>query len=314
MTKHLRAESAQITKEELNVRGRYVQVDSVRLDDKTVVAWGKLLKTAWILEDLYSDVNDPELLIKAIRKAGLKADIFTFFERFPGDKPKFDYYREWEAYSILPVTTYDNWLYKQIRKNARHSVRAAAKKGVVTRITEFDDDLVRGIMSIYDETPIRQGKPFWHYKKGFDVLKEDLSRDLERSDFIGAYYNDELIGFIKLLYADKVADPVLCISKIEHYDKRPNNALIGMAVKIAEERNIPYLHYGMWRRGSHADFLAANGFEKVLCPRYFLPLTARGKIALKLRLHKELNRVLQGNIKNKFVKARDFVNKLTPRK
>ena len=300
--------SALVSKEELNVRGRYVQVDSVRLDDKTIVAWGKLFTTAWILEDLYCDVNDPEQLIKAIKDVGLKADIFTFFERFPEDEPKFEYYREWEAYSILPVTTYENWLHKQIKKSARHSVRAAAKKGVVTRITEFNDDLVNGIMEIYDETPTRQGKPFWHYKKGFDVLKEDLSRDLDRSEFIGAYYNDELIGFIKLLYADKVADPVLCISKIEHYDKRPNNALIAMAVKIAEEKNIPYLHYGMWRRGSHASFLAANGFEKVLCPRYFYPLTVKGKIALKLRLHKELNRVLQGNIKNKLAMAREAIS------
>lgn len=314
MTKHQKAESVQITKKELNVRGRYVQVDSVQLDDMTVVAWGKLLTTVWILEDLYSDVNDPELLIKAIKTAGLKADIFTFFERFPEDKPKFDYYREWEAHSILPVTTYDHWLHKQIRKNARHAVRAAAKKGVVTRITEFNDDLVRGIKDIYDETPTRQGKPFWHYNKKFEVIKKDLSRDLDRSEFIGAYHNDELIGFIKLLYADKVADPVLCISKVKHYDKRPNNALIARAVKIAEEKNIPYLHYGMWRRGSHATFLAAMGFEKVLCPRYFLPLTVKGKVALKLRLHKELNRVLQGNIKNNIVKARDFLNRLTSRK
>jgi len=312
--KHQENKAPQISKEELNVRGRYVQVDSVRLDNKAIVAWGKLLTTAWILEDLYTDVDDPELLIKGMKEAGLTADIFTFFERFPEDNPKFDYYMEWEAYSILPVTTYDDWYEKQIRKTTRHSVRAAAKKGVVTRMAEFNDDLVKGIMDIYDETPTRQGKPFWHYKKGFEVLKEDLSRDLDRSEFIGAYYNDELIGFIKMLYADKVADPVLCISKMKHYDKRPNNALFAQAVKIAEERNIPYLHYGMWRRGSHAKFLAANGFKKVLCPRYFCPLTVKGKIALKMRLHKDLNRVLQGNIKGKVVEIRESINKLTSRK
>ena len=313
MTKHHKADSVQISKEELNVRGRYVQADSVRLGDITVVAWGRLFTTAWILEDLYTDVNDPELLIKSIKEAGLKADIFTFFERFPEDKPKFDYYTEWEPYSILPVTTYDNWYHKQIKKSTRHSVRTAEKKGVVTRITEFNDDLVKGIKDIYDETPTRQGKPFWHYKKEFEVLKEDLSRDLDRCEFIGAYYYNELIGFIKMIYADKVADPVLCISKMKHYDKRPNNALFAESVKIAEERNIPYIHYGIWRRGSHAAFLAANGFEKVLCPRYFYPLTVKGKVALKLHLHKELNRVLQGNIKNNLVKVRESINRLTSR-
>lgn len=314
MTRDRIAKAIQLSKEELNVRGSYVQVDSVRLDNMAIVAWGKLFKTAWILEDLYVDVNDPELLIKCMKEAGLKADIFTFFERFPEAKPKFDYYTEWEAYSILPVTTYDDWYQNQIRKSTRHSVRAAVKKGVVTRITDFNDDLVKGIMDIYDETPIRQGKPFWHYKKGFEVLKEDLSRDLDRSEFIGAYHNDKLIGFIKLLYADKVADPVLCISKMEHYDKRPNNALLAEAVRMAEKKNIPYLHYGIWRRGSHAKFLAANGFKKVLCPRYFCPLTVKGKVALKLRLHKELNRVLQGNIKEKLMETRESIVQLTSRK
>ena len=308
------ANTKQLNKVELNVRGSYVQADAVRLDNKDVVAWGKLFTTAWILEDLYSDVNDPELLIKGMKEANLKADVFTFFERFPEAKPKFDYYMEWEAYSILPVTTYDDWYEKQIRKTTRYSVRAAAKRGVVTRITEFNDDLVKGIMNIYDETPTRQGKPFWHYKKGFEVLKEDLSKDLDRCDFIGAYYEDELIGFIKLIYAERVADPVLCISMIEHYDKRPNNALLAKAVRVAEEKNLPYIHYGSWRRGSHAKFLAANGFERVLCPRYYLPMSVKGKIALKLRLHKELNRVIQGNIKGKVAEIRESINKLTSRK
>lgn len=314
VTSDHKAKDIQISKEKINVKGSYVQVDSVRLDNKAIVVWGSVLKTAWILEELYSDVNDPELLIKGIKEAGLKTDLFTFFERFPEDKPRFDYFTEWEAYSILPVTTYDNWYKNQIKKTTRHSVRAAAKKGVVTRITEFNDDLVRGIKEIYDETPIRQGKPFWHYKKAFDVLKADLSRDLERSEFIGAYYNDKLIGFIKMLYADKIADPVLCISMMEHYDKRPNNALLAEAVKIAEKKSLPYVHYGIWRRGSHAHFLASNGFEKVLCPRYFIPLTVKGRMALKLRLHKELNDVFPGYVKGTIMEARDSISTFLSRK
>jgi len=307
------ANNIQLSKEELNVRGSYVQADAVWLDNKVVVAWGKLFKTAWILEDLYADVNDPELLIKGMEEAGLKADIFTFFERFPEAKPKFDYYMEWDAYSILPVTTYDDWYQNQIRKTTRHAIRTAEKRGVVTRITEFNDDLVKGVMNIYNETPTRQGKPFWHYEKEFEVLKEDLSRDLDRCDFIGAYHDDALIGFVKLLYADNVADPVLCISMMEHYDKRPNNALLAEVVKIAEGKNLPYIHYGSWRRGSHAKFLASNGFQKVLCPRYFIPLTVKGKIVLKLRLHKDLNRVLQGNIKTKLMDVRESILMLRSR-
>jgi hypothetical protein len=304
----MEAKVVQVGKEELNVKGSYVQVDSVRLDDKVLVVYGKSLKTASILEELYVDVEDPELLIRGLKESGIETDIFTFTERFPGPEPKFDYYREWEAQCILPVTSYKRW-YKNLKKIPRHAVRTAEKRGVVVRMTEFSDDLVKRIKKIYDETPVRQGKPFWHYKKDLDVLKKDLSRDLERSDFIGAYYNDQLIGFIKLLYADKVADPVLCISMIEHYDKYPNNALIGEAVKIAYKKYIPHIHYGSWRRDSHASFLASVGFEKVLCPRYYCPLTTKGKIALKLRLHKGLFGVLPENVRERLKDARQFLFK-----
>ena len=39
-------------------------------------------------------------------------------------------------------------------------MRRAEKRGVVVREVPFDDDLVRGIVEIYDETPIRQGGPY----------------------------------------------------------------------------------------------------------------------------------------------------------
>jgi hypothetical protein len=299
----------QVGKEQFNVKGQYIQVDSLRLDDMVLVVYGNYLRTASVLEELYVDVVDPELLIKGLQESGLEPDIFTFSERFPGPEPKFKYYTEWEANSILPVTSYEHWHANQIRKIQRRALRTAENRGVVIRHTEFNEDLVKGIKNIYDETPVRQGKPFWHYQKDLEVLKEDLSKDLDRSDFLGAYYNDQLIGFIKLLYADKLADPVLCISMVKHYEKYPNNALIAEAVKIAEKKGIPYLHYGSWRRDSHAKFLGDNGFEKVLCPRYYCPLTTKGKIALNLRLHKGLFGLLPKFVSEGLKDARAFLFK-----
>ena len=74
----------------------------------------------------------------------------------------------------------------------------AQKNGVVAKVVPFTDELVSGIKDIYDESPMRQGKPFWHYKKDFNTIKEDNSSFLERSEFIGAYYKNELIGFEKI--------------------------------------------------------------------------------------------------------------------
>jgi hypothetical protein len=50
------------------------------------------------------------------------------------------------------------------------------------------------------------------------------------------------------------------------------------------------------------EFKRRNGFEPVLLPRYYIPLTLRGRIALKLGLH----RGLAGNIPKPLFRA--FLN------
>ena len=60
-------------------------------------------------------------------------------------------------------------------------------------------------------------RPFWHYGKDFDTLKRGLSRDLDRSKFIGAYDQGELVGFVKLNFAPgRFANPGLIVSKLKH--------------------------------------------------------------------------------------------------
>ena len=46
--------------------------------------------------------------------------------------------------------------------------------------------------------------------------------------------------------------------------------------------------YTGWRRGTQAEFLMRHGFEKTLVPRYWIPLTMRGTVALKLGLHRNI--------------------------
>ena len=64
-----------------------------------------------------------------------------------------------------------------------------------------------------------------------------------------------------------------------------NNALVAKAVELCTDRGIPYLTYTNWRRGSQADFLMRHGFEKISVPRYWIALTKKGELALKLRFH-----------------------------
>ena len=58
--------------------------------------------------------------------------------------------------AALRVSTFDEWMTKQIDFKVRNKVRKATKNGVVVREVPFDDAYVRGIHAIYNESPIRQ--------------------------------------------------------------------------------------------------------------------------------------------------------------
>ena len=134
-------------------------------------------------------------------------------------------------------------------------------------------------MGVFNETPVRRGKPFWHYGKDFETLKQGLSRDLDRSKFIGAYDGGELVGFVKIEFVQKddLRIPGLIVSKLQARKKYVNNALIAKSVELCCQHRIPFLTYTTWRRGSQAEFLVRNGFQKISVPRYWIPLTPKGK-------------------------------------
>jgi len=115
---------------------------------------------------------------------------------------------------------------------------------------------------------------------------------LDSSIFIGAYDSGKLIGFIKLVVDDTgtQAGMMHIISMLQARDKAPTNALVAQAVRSCAERNIPHLVYSRFAYGkktqsSLSDFKERNGFQRVDIPRYYVPLTSWGKIALSMGLH-----------------------------
>jgi hypothetical protein len=60
---------------------------------------------------------------------------------------------------------------------------------------------------------------------------------------------------------------------------------------------LSYLVYLFWSDDSLAEFKRRCGFEKTRVPRYFVPLTLKGRLALKLGLHRGWKAVLPGRIK-----------------
>jgi hypothetical protein len=294
----------QIYKEEIGIKGRFIMVDALRIDNKTLIVQGNFIKTARLKEEWYEDVENPESLILAMKDANIKPDIFTFWQRLPDINPKYNYYMEWENIAAIPVKSYDHWFKNQINSGARKAIKNSVKRGVDVRLVDFNDDFIKGMTRIFNETPIRRGKTFWHYGKDFETVKREFFRNLFREDIIGAYYKGELIGFAMIVFEKRYASFTQLLSKIEHFNKNPNNALIAKAVKICDENKIPYITYGKWRRGSHADFLRHNGFEKILVPRYYVPLTIKGKIILKLKIHHGIKGILPEKMKVRLLDLR----------
>lgn len=282
-------------KEEVRRRGVSKVKSGVQADGQTFILHGRFLKTARLKQEWEQDVTNPDAVIRVLKRATVRIDLLRFWQRIPEREAKYRYYNERRDIAAIPVSTFDHWWEKQINGKTRNMVRKSRKLGVVIHEVTFNDDFVRRVMDIYNETPVRRGKPFWHHGKDFETVKRELSTGAERAVFIAASYEEELIGFIKLLLTDRYAMTTLILDKISRRDKSPMNGMIAKAVEICANRGIPFLTYTVWRRGDQAEFQKRNGFERVSVPEYFVPLTMRGKMALRLGLHKGVRGVLPEN-------------------
>jgi hypothetical protein len=263
------------------------RVDTIMtINGQRVMVEGKALRIASFEQEWYEDVEDPQALINELRKIEPRPDILTFWQRLPDTEPKYSYSMETEAIAALPIKSYSYWWDKQIDCKTRNMVRKSQKKGVTVKMVSFDDEIVRGMTSIFNETPIRQGRRFLHYGKDFETVKREFSRFLFREEIFGAYVGEELVGFIMLAYAGRYAYLGQIISKIARRDLAPNNALLAKAVERCAEKGIPYLAYALWLEDGLGGFKRSNGFERFDLPRYFVPLTPKGKLALKLGFHR----------------------------
>jgi hypothetical protein len=309
---------ANVEQAEIRISGKTLYVPSTEICGRTVVVTGKWIKTAQIKDEELVEgvpVKDPESFITKLKESELKADVFTFSQRPPEITPKYDYRFEWDNWAAVPTTSFKDWWENRLPQESRKNVRRAAKREVVVRVVPFDDELVEGIHRIYNETPIRQGKRFWHFGKDLDTLRRELATYLDRSEFIGAYWNEELIGFLKMVYVGRVATLFHIISMNEHHDKRPMNALIAKAVEFCEQKGISHFIYGQFVYGnkhqsSLLEFKRRNGFEQINFPRYYVPLTAKGRLFVLLKLYKGIGGLVPEPILQTVLSSRAWCSKM----
>jgi hypothetical protein len=276
------------------LNGKTVRRHSIEINGQTFSISNGPLRFAALDDELFEDLKDPEIAIAQLVKCRPRPDIFTFCQRIPNVEPRYNYLMIRESLAVLPISTYEHWWNKQVKGTTRNMIRKSQKAGVEMREAVFDDAFIRGMVEIFNDTPIRQGRPFWHYAKDFATVKREFSTFLFREYLIGAYLGEELIGFVMLANAGRFGVVGQFISKIAHRDKATNNALIAKTVEVCEKRKLPYLSYTDWRDSTLVNFKRYSGFEEMKLPRYFVPLTVRGRVALRFGLERFRGGIKEG--------------------
>lgn len=267
----------------------------MKICGKDIRVAGRLVKIARLDGEKFEFPEAPEEVLEELRKCGRRVDLFTFLQRLPDTVPRYTYPMEWDNLAVLPVSTFENWWNKQIRSYPRNRARQAEKRGVVLREVRFGDALLQGICDIYNECPVRQGKPFPHYGMTLEKARTYAGTFLDRSIFIGAFLGEQMIGFGKLVADESRTQACLIhiLSMVQHREKAPTNALIAQAVRSCAQRGIPHLvyehfAYGKKQGDSLSHFKEVNGFERINVPRYYVPLTAVGRAAFRFGLHRRM--------------------------
>ncbi len=297
------------TKETL-LEGRPTELRCVEIDGQTYSLSGRPVTVLGLEDEWYEDVHDPESIIRVLQEqTEVPIDLFTFWQRWPDVIPRFQsLHQEWDELAVLSTRSFDDWWNRQIKPRVRSLIRKAEKEGVVVRETEYNDDFVSGMTAIFNEARIRQGRQFWHYGKDFLTVKRQFSRHIDREHMIAAYYREELIGFIMLGNAGKFGITGQIISSLKHRDKATNNALIAKAVEVCARLGLESLVYLNWSDDSLGEFKRRCGFERTRVPRYYVPLTVKGRLALRSGAHRGWAAMLPTQIKSRLKRLRSSWN------
>jgi hypothetical protein len=271
---------------------------------------GRIWRICGLVNAWYEDVEDPPRLVRSLKQNRPSAEIFTFFQRVPHVIPAYNFPMDRYQVSVIELSNYEQWWNSGIGKKTRQAIKKSRKTGVEVRQAVFDDDLVRGIGEICNETPVRQGKRFPHYGDDLPTVRRKHETFIERSEFLGAYYQGKLIGFIKLVFEKEFTDILQLLTRIAYQENNPANALLDQAVRLCCERQVKYLAYGDWNATGLGDFKRHNGFTCMDLPRYYLPVNAWGAIAIKLNLHLGLKSILPPPLVGAFKTMRLYYTKM----
>lgn len=295
---------------------------ALEFEGRRIVSSGGWLRIASIFDEVWLDVpalSNPFAAVEAVQGSGLAADLFTFAQALPRTAVEYpDLHLDFDNLAVGPTANFKAW-WEALPQESRKNCRKAQKRGITVRPFQLDAETAAGIKAIYDETPVRQGRRFPHYGKDLATVRAENASYAERARFIGAFLEGRLIGFIKMVYCGRTARIMQIIARNDQYEKHPTNALLAAAMEQCAKEAIDHLIYGQYvygkkRNSSVTEFKRRNGFVEVLLPRYYIPLTPKGRLALATGLHRGVAANLPEPVTKFLLDSRAFVyDKLGPK-
>ncbi|MCL1965643.1 MAG: hypothetical protein FWF66_02655 [Candidatus Bathyarchaeota archaeon] len=307
-------------KGKFNHRGPYYEVLRELLDVDEELEELAVRKKGFIKIGRYSeqfeyikDVNLSERFFNKLKDRDV--DVFTFIERSWCNSLTFTSSDKWikteDNIALLQIDTFDGW-WEKIGKKTRNMVRKAEKSGVRAEIVEPSDKLAECVWRIYNETPVRQGRAFSHYGQSLESVK-DIVFNTKNCVFIGACVEEELVGFIQLVYGDNLVVMTQILSLQKYWDKAVNNVLLSKAVEVCTSGNHKWLMYGRMGKGSNHPsldkFKENNGFVRYPLNRYYVVLSGKGGLAVKLGFHRQFRDRIPESLKPRVISFYNFISR-----
>jgi len=289
-------------KGEKNRRGSFYDVLKDILEVDKELETLRIRKKAFVkiandIKEYERNIIPTDAFIEKLGERGI--DIFTFLEKTwccPIPNLPSTWAKTEHNVALLEIKDYQAW-WNNVGKKTRNMVRRAEKSGIKVTVVQPSEKFAEGIWKIYNETPIRQERAFPHYGRSLETVTGNMFA-AQNSTFIGAFLQDELVGFIQIIYGDNIAIISQILSMQKHWDKAVNNALLAKAVEVCASNGRRWLMYG--RIGNHPSldrFKGSNGFVRFPITRYYVPITRKGRLAVRLGLHREFKDALPQSVK-----------------
>jgi hypothetical protein len=276
-------------------------------------------RIAKLKEEYQVDILSFPNIFQAFEQASV--DIFTFIDQSwscpINAQPT--WVAECDNVAIIKLNTYEDW-WKTVGKKTRNMIRKAKKNGIETRLIEINEEFAKALWKNYNETPVRQGRGSLHYGDSLEKVTRslELARKAKNRFFIGAYLNNELVGFTQIAQTTNASIIHQLLSSKEYWDTGVNNALISAAIEFCCKLGEKWLIYGRigdWRHVNENEnspldeFKKNNGFSRFEINRFYVPLTSKGKLALRLNLHKRVIDILPPRVKYYFIQVYYWISR-----